>query len=217
MFSLLSCNSTYRLRYWNLLKFYQQQKTLHQVATVLTVYGIETKKALATTFNLLFGCNSTYRLRYWNSYFNLASTILESCNSTYRLRYWNVVLLSFYCLLLSPLLQQYLPFTVLKRWLSVRLAIVQISCNSTYRLRYWNTIKTSGSLETSMASVVATVLTVYGIETWNVSILICFFYICCNSTYRLRYWNLLLRRRPSLKLLLVATVLTVYGIETGQF
>ena len=35
---------------------------------------------------------------------------------------------------------------------------------------------------------VATALTVYGIETYNIFIF--FFFFCrCNSTYRLRYWN----------------------------
>ena len=59
------------------------------VATVLTVYGIETIKRLYTNYELVLSCNSTYRLRYWNSF-------LISHKRFY------------------PLLQQYLPFTVLK-------------------------------------------------------------------------------------------------------
>ena len=59
------------------------------VATVLTVYGIETclRRIEWIPFNIC--CNSTYRLRYWNS-----------CSISAAI--WN------------HLLQQYLPFTVLK-------------------------------------------------------------------------------------------------------
>ena len=42
------------------------------VATVLTVYGIETQLPLYQDHNSL-GCNSTYRLRYWN----VSDTILS--------------------------------------------------------------------------------------------------------------------------------------------
>ena len=34
------------------------------VATVLTVYGIETKKPSQLYYHYFVGCNSTYRLRY---------------------------------------------------------------------------------------------------------------------------------------------------------
>ena len=37
---------------------------------------------------------------------------------------------------------------------------------------------------------------------------------CCNSTYRLRYWNSSCSKLLSISHLKVATVLTVYGIET---
>ena len=37
---------------------------------------------------------------------------------------------------------------------------------------------------------------------------------CCNSTYRLRYWNFLITTSPETVRPLVAIVLTVYGIET---
>ena len=112
-------------------------------------------------------------------------------------------------------LQQYLPFTVLKRkeLVSDDKAYICDSCNSTYRLRYWNyaiskasriiisdehvaTVLTVYGIETNAASFkwpraveVATVLTVYGIET-----------ITYVSSPRAYSW--------------VATVLTVYGIET---
>ena len=39
---LLGCNSAYRLRYWNRVKEIAAQNGCYLVATVLTVYGIET-------------------------------------------------------------------------------------------------------------------------------------------------------------------------------
>ena len=111
----ISCNSTYRLRYWNLLPIRTLSLLNLEVATVLTVYGIETNgledqyKYYVTLqqylpFTVLKPssllqpqsshdgcCNSTYRLRYWNAPFLLKIylTFSASCNSTYRLRYWN--------------------------------------------------------------------------------------------------------------------------------
>ena len=107
------------------------------------------------------------------------------------------------------------------------------SCNSTYRLRYWNcitddvlgwlevaTVLTVYGIETIKNNVVksistlnvATVLTVYGIETWA-GVKPAFKFFSCNSTYRLRYWNLVADLAQPLTVA-VATVLTVYGIET---
>ena len=110
-------------------------KNLRHVATVLTVYGIETvlfwwmtrldllQQYLPFTvlklkfLNLCISCNccnSTYRLRYWNiSTISCSSDKYSlSCNSTYRLRYWNIIMR---CQTFNLALQQYLPFTVLKR------------------------------------------------------------------------------------------------------
>ena len=56
-------------------------------------------------------------------------------------------------------------------------------------------------------------LTVYGIET-QLHLQHRFYSICCNSAYRLRYWNALYEQH-SLHIWFVATVLTVYGIETS--
>ena len=36
----------------------------YAVATVLTVYGIETYRNSKSKYHFLFSCNSTYRLRY---------------------------------------------------------------------------------------------------------------------------------------------------------
>ena len=85
----------------------------------------------------------------------------KRCNSPYRLRYWNKrmsVVLS----LILDVLQQYLPFMVLKPQIKFRI---------------------------SWFSWVATVLTVYGIETLTT-------FVDSNSNS------------------VVATVLTVYGIDT---
>ena len=86
-------------------------------------------------------CNSPYRLRYWNlpRCLRILRKQRHSCNSPYRLRYWNIFILSFwtdkniivataltvygietcyltpYLILDCELLQQPLPFTVLKR------------------------------------------------------------------------------------------------------
>ena len=62
---------------------------------------------------------------------------------------------------------------------------------------------------------VATVLTVYGIETLLRSTpLTLSFTTGCNSTYRLRYWNSKEVTGEEKAMINVATVLTVYGIET---
>ena len=84
-------------------------------------------------------------------------------------------------------MQQCLPFTVLK------LSVVS-GCAATIVA----TVLTVYGIETTALKhlillLVATVLTVYGIETFNRN------RICCNSFFK------------------VATVLTVYGIETIQF
>ena len=142
--SFNSCNSSYRLRYWNdtCVLFSTHRVKLQQllpftvlkptdtanttyltkgdVATALTVYGIETS------------CQSIYRF----------SSYLNGCNSSYRLRYWNWNdTWSFWPFTLH-VLQQLLPFTVLKPY----------------------TVDTSYD---SWHHIVATALTVYGIETKN--------------------------------------------------
>ena len=136
-----SCNSTYRLRYWNCAKVVEEinrsTKPLQQYLpfTVLkqfivvvyfsTDYWLEQylpftvlklfKLIKAHIVNMHFSCNSTYRLRYWNTSSPVPISILFSrCNSTYRLRYWN------FCntveaQLLYTQLQQYLPLAVLKQ------------------------------------------------------------------------------------------------------
>ena len=92
-----------------------QRLDVEYVATVLTVYGIETLRNLIILLVLIMSCNSTYRLRYWNIRMrNLQNVLLWSCNSTYRLRYWN------------------------RKEELIKQLQAEIGCNSTYRLRYWN-------------------------------------------------------------------------------
>ena len=109
-----SCNSAYRLRYWNLNNL-TNLWFLVSVATVLTACGIETKFNAKSKTRFVC-CNSAYRLRYWNDKGDdwsskspkLVATVLTACgietcttsqctpntsssgcNSAYRLRYWN--------------------------------------------------------------------------------------------------------------------------------
>ena len=111
------------------------------VATVLTVYGIETKNSFSRCSRLF------YLLQQY-----LPFTVLKPSNHP---------ITSF----VIGVLQQYLPFTVLKLWHFPSYSIVSaVRCNSTYRLRYWNLY---GLLVIHAENyfMVATVLTVYGIET----------------------------------------------------
>ena len=111
---LSRCNSPYRLRYWNMSCLIFQIGSLFWVATVLTVYGIETcKKQKASGPKLC--CNSIYRLQYWNWELGTppTSSLCSGCNSTYRSRYWNLYKEAD-CSWTKSGLQQHLPFTVLK-------------------------------------------------------------------------------------------------------
>ena len=131
---LASCNSAYRLRYWNLSRKQcknrlccklQQRLPLavlkrssyghhcedQLVATALTACGIETVRSHGFC-GLISSCNSAYRLRYWN---NLMKTIL-----------FHIIKL-----------QQRLPLAVLKQFTTSDSGMTNsYSCNSAYRLRY---------------------------------------------------------------------------------
>ena len=165
VYKFTGCNSTYRLRYWNLrsnFRFY----TYHvMVATVLTVYGIETPSIFADSRTAIASVATVLTVYGIETIMTMIwLTIHISCNSTYRLRYWN--LLQYSHLRLNS----------------------DACCNSTYRLRYWNVWE---PLYRGFCLGVATVLTVYGIETFIVVT------VMSNA-----------------KSSRVATVLTVYGIET---
>ena len=158
------CNSTYRLRYWN----------IH--ASIVALY-LRTK-----------GCNSTYRLRYWNLIPSSDTPRSNCCNSTYRLRYWNALIATASEVIISPL-QQYLPFTVLKQFY--------------FALNYPRKISLQQYLP-------FTVLKLFRL------IVPCKQESRCNSTYRLRYWNIIFNLVWNIDIWVVATVLTVYGIETAH-
>ena len=85
-------------------------------------------------------------------------------------------------------------------------------CNSTYRLRYWNPVN-STLITAYNKYLVATALTVYGIET--IVFLFFFRFYNCVATaltvYGIETDELL---EVGCQLLYVATALTVYGIET---
>ena len=110
------------------------------VATVLTVYGIETFYFEEKCVIIHIGCNSTYRLRYWNSItqnalFDLICPLQQYLPFTVLKPFRDMHLL---WLLIE--LQQYLPFTVLKHFVATK--------------------------DKAFNPFVATVLTVYGIETF---------------------------------------------------
>ena len=169
------CNSTYRLRYWNWCGITNLLVILPwRVATVLTVYGIETSFAHSDKCLFQFmSCNSTYRLRYWNwvktatkfvgrqalqQY--LPFTVLKRKSRLFCVQHTQQLqqYLPFTVLKLKDAeeymkrgdnkLQQYLPFTVLKRdAVGGHLSPDDICCNSTYRLRYWNRLPHRRDLE----------------------------------------------------------------------
>ena len=139
------CNSTYRLRYWNL-------------------YSLRPK-----ALSLDSSCNSTYRLRYWNMYTKpITDTRLISCNSAYRLRYWNTIVMSctisfvWFIVATEPTVHgmrrrvwasrgakwRWGPQTVYLNEVKVKR---RWAGNSAYRSRYWNnTPETSSTLRLEM-------------------------------------------------------------------
>ena len=127
-------------------------------------------------------------LKLTREYTTLASTIFTCCNSTYRLRYWNFIFnFSDFAEFIFKL-QQYLPFTVLKH-ITTLLPLQEVR--------------------------VATVLTVYGIET--VTKIVRLLSLSSSLQQYLPFTVL----KPwegngyfECRICKVAAVLTVYGIET---
>ena len=157
------------------------------VATVLTACGIETWRywqfqiaAMPPVATVLTACGiETVEYSIPSIVYVCVATVLTACGIE---TIWPIDQSS------PPrLLQQCLPLAVLKRKISVLKKSRYPSCNSAYRLRYWNY---HGVVLLSLDSVVATVLTACGIETWYCcSTLEVVTIVCCNSAYRLRYWN----------------------------
>ena len=113
---------------------------------------------------------------------------VTSCNSAYRLRYWNGPAITI-VLPLRQELQQCLPFTVLK--LLLALVATKVAPLKLQQCLPFTVLKLIMNMyKGGIIMKVATVLTVYGIETQNRYVI--------SSSFT---WN-------------VATVLTVYGIET---
>ena len=134
------CNSAYRLRYWNLTSLKTNVLSRKLVATVLTVYGIETFMmpsivspywTVATVLTVYGIETSRFNIFTVTIFFKLQQclpfTVLKliihtmifancmvGCNSAYRLRYWNDILVALPTLNSTIWLQQCLPFTVLK-------------------------------------------------------------------------------------------------------
>ena len=115
MLNIVSCNSTYRLRYWN-DPYEQTTMTTIKVATVLTACGIETNQLRINLFSSFF-CVATVLtacgIETLKKDMGLA-TKLQGCNSTYRLRYWNAANVAPFSFNHFMKLQQYLPLAVLK-------------------------------------------------------------------------------------------------------
>ena len=163
----MSCNSTYRLRYWNSLFIYFTSFTSNELQQHLPLAVLKQSKSLRWGKACLTSCNSTYRLRYWNSIGVIGLVIkpigvataltacgIETikpiglntsprwrCNSTYRLRYWNPSGGPRQGKSLIKL-QQHLPLAVLKPLSAPKSKTNTSCCNSTYRLRYWNVVVT---------------------------------------------------------------------------
>ena len=187
---IYGCNSTYRLRYWNKVD-YTANRGIDEgmVATALTVYGIETSINWCGFDPIDKGCNSTYRLRYWNwGIFLYIWTCCVKYVAT-ALTVYGIETLHFWGSknLYQKPLQQHLPFTVLK--LTLRVLLSSIIKRLQQHLPF-------------------TVLKQSRFNTKRFYSL-----LCCNSTYRLRYWNLHMAGRRNANVW-VATALTVYGIET---
>ena len=187
------CNSTYRLRYWNL-----------DIDIVKEVFCFTR-------------CNSTYRLRYWNKpwLFGLRSPNLK------LQQYFPLAVLKLLEIVGTRgtevfSLQQYLPLAVLKLIIIIiRCRIIMSSCNSTYRLRYWNNANLIPSSDTPRS--VATVLTACGIETWlTLTASVSFSPRRCNSTYRLRYWNLNVGR-GTVRSILLQQYLPLAVLKLGRY
>ena len=185
---IYSCNSAYRLRYWNHCNELQQR--------------LWTRR-----------CNSAYRLRYWNltHLLHLANllhvaTVLTACGiETFAEPVMAMITLAVATVLTACGIETMV--NLLAKWWLATVATVLtacgietldncinnfvccISCNSAYRLRYWNEI---------IMSMIKTMIE------------------GCNSAYRLRYWNNNLQHFELIFFWIykVATVLTACGIET---
>ena len=134
---LPSCNSAYRLRYWNLIN--TQPWLLWIKLQQCLPLAVLKRYNLGRVWKSVISCNSAYRLRYWNNLDSIVNTgclpvatVLTACGietiyDTARLRRF---------LLVATVLTACGIETILKKLISIRIWL--LSCNSAYRLRYWN-------------------------------------------------------------------------------
>ena len=87
---MVSCNSTYRLRYWNYKRYGDFDNDVFRLQQCLP-FTVLKQQMTPFAMEAVIGCNSTYRLRYWNQQQQQKKSLGIKSG-----------------------LQQYLPFTVLK-------------------------------------------------------------------------------------------------------
>ena len=206
------CNSPYRLRYWNEIKA-EEVSAEDLVATVLTVYGIETA-SLRRTASIFSSLQQSLPFTVLKLNFNVISLRSNSnrCNSPYRLRYWNG-LETVQAYMSMSVLQQSLPFTVLKHFIATLHAVgkfnaLQQSLPFTVLKLLPNNKDNSGTtLQQSLPFTVLKPFWFLTVFAYSLKLLqqslpftvlkLALSNCCnaprsssCNSPYRLRYWNL---------------------------
>ena len=183
------------------------------VATVLTVYGIETLVAYSESIRSLIvlqQCLPFTVLKHIKIVIYATTNHVATVLTVYGIE----TLIAAYCFLSSIMLQQCLPFTVLKQsnsfiFMTKRYRTLQ-QCLPFTVLKHTKHCILTHILSQLQQCLPFTVLKrfINCDNTHNNS--------HCNSTYRLRYWNRFTLRIIITTLFAVATVLTVYGIETNQ-
>ena len=156
------CNSAYRLRYWNFYKLDSWTHFVIEVATVLTACGIETS--------------------WYPTLKNNWSTPLQQCLPLAVLKQCN-----WECSILCLVLQQCLPLAVLKLFLTLPIIrrnhcrLQQCLPLAVLKPPTGRAIKPIG-LKLQQCLPLAVLKRLINVLSYvHVS--------CCNSAYRLRYWN----------------------------
>ena len=186
----ICCNSAYRLRYWNKLKYIELDKVGFKLQQCLPL-------AVLKLSELLNVCHSSMMQ-------------LQQCLPLAVLKLKNFLTFS---QILDNTLQQCLPLAVLKRILDDAInsfASLQLQQCLPLAVLKHNALPNGRTIDLMN---VATLLTACGIETSILFILISTSVKRCNSTYRLRYWNCVPNTNAPWPLLSVATVLTVRGMR----
>ena len=115
----LGCNSSYRLRYWNVYSITCYQSCIScwlQQYLPLAVLKLVVRHLSIIQPGIPISCNSAYRLRYWNNSATPAFTFSKPIRVATVLTVYGIETSYHICVCKRQLmLQQYLPFTVLKR------------------------------------------------------------------------------------------------------